>query len=166
MVLTVTCNPALDYRLAVPRLLAGETNRATETQLRAGGKGLNVSRMLAAFGADTRAVSFSAGDTGSMLEAMLAAEPFPAEWIRLPRGRTRINVKLSDGTETEINAPGAPVPEEAFGVLAARVSRLQAGDSEPAAPAPRPSSRAGFRSPRHAPAPAGPRAPAAAPAGA
>ena len=129
MVLTVTCNPALDYRLAVPRLLAGETNRATETQLRAGGKGLNVSRMLAAFGADTRAVSFSAGDTGAMLETMLAAEPFPAEWIRLPRGRTRINVKLSDGTETEINAPGAPVPEEAFGELAARVSRLRAGDT-------------------------------------
>lgn len=129
MVLTVTCNPALDYLMTAPALRPGETNRAEETNLRAGGKGLNVSRMLAAFGVETRAVSFSAGDTGAMLEAMLAPEPFSTEWIRLPRGRTRINVKLSAAEETEINAPGAPVPEEAFGVLAARVSRLRAGDT-------------------------------------
>lgn len=129
MILTVTCNPALDYGMSVPDLRQGETNRATATQLRAGGKGLNVSRMLAAFGAVTRAVSFSAGDTGAFLENLLAAERFPVEWIRLPEGRTRINVKLSDGIETEINAPGAPVPEKAFCALTERVSRLQAGDT-------------------------------------
>ena len=129
MILTVTCNPALDYLMTAPALRPGETNRAEETNLRAGGKGLNVSRMLAAFGVETRAVSFSAGDTGTMLEAMLGAEPFSTEWIRLPRGRTRINVKLSAAEETEINAPGAPVPEEAFEALAERVSHLRPGDT-------------------------------------
>lgn len=129
MILTVTCNPALDYGMAVPELRQGETNRATATQLRAGGKGLNVSRMLAAFGMDTQAVSFCAGDTGAVLENLWAAERFPIEWIRLPEGRTRINVKLSDGIETEINAPGAPVPEKAFQALMGRVSHLRAGDA-------------------------------------
>lgn len=128
MVLTVTCNPALDYLMTVSGLHPGETNRAEETRLRAGGKGLNVSRMLATFGVETRAVSFSAGDTGVMLETMLAAEPFPTEWIRLPRGRTRINVKLTGTEETEVNAPGAPVPETAFRALEERVRGLQAGD--------------------------------------
>lgn len=129
MILTVTCNPALDYLMEMPELRPGETNRATEAQLRAGGKGLNVSRMLAALGTETQAVSFSAGDTGAMLETMLAAEAFPTVWIRLPKGRTRINVKLTGADETEVNAPGSPVPEEAFRALTERVRRLRPGDA-------------------------------------
>lgn len=128
MIVTVTCNPALDYVAEVPGLTLGVTNRAKETVLRPGGKGLNVSRMLRTFGAETLALGLSAGETGAMLERMVAGEEIPAEWIPLASGSTRINIKLTGGEETEINAPGAPVSEAALAALAARLERLRAGD--------------------------------------
>ena len=51
--------------------------------------------------------------------------------IRLAEGCTRINVKLKapDGSETEINAPGAPIGEDGMRKLYARLSVLGSGDT-------------------------------------
>ena len=43
MIYTVTVNPALDYVLQLPEVKDGETNRSSDTQFLAGGKGINVS---------------------------------------------------------------------------------------------------------------------------
>ena len=48
MIVTVTPNPSVDRTLVVPVLLRGEVNRADAGQIDAGGKGVNVSRALAA----------------------------------------------------------------------------------------------------------------------
>ena len=55
----------------------------------------------------------------------------PLDVIRLAEGCTRINVKLKapDGSETEINAPGAPIGEDGMRKLYARLSVLGSGDT-------------------------------------
>ena len=50
MIYTVTFNPALDYVMQVPSFLPGETNRAESEELQVGGKGINVSLVLAQLG--------------------------------------------------------------------------------------------------------------------
>jgi fructose-1-phosphate kinase PfkB-like protein len=53
MIYTVTLNPALDRELTVPDLAFDEVLRATALRIDYGGKGFNVSRALAALGAES-----------------------------------------------------------------------------------------------------------------
>ncbi|MDG4863847.1 1-phosphofructokinase, partial [Streptomyces sp. T-3] len=50
MILTVTPNPSLDRTYEVPSLDRGEVIRATGDRMDPGGKGVNVSRAVAAAG--------------------------------------------------------------------------------------------------------------------
>ena len=125
MIYTVTFNPAIDYVMRLPTVAAGETNRAAETSLQFGGKGINVSLVLRELGAETTALGFVAGFTGEALAAHLTARGIPADFIALPYGLTRINVKVkADGTETELNAPGPEIPADCLNALLSRLDRL------------------------------------------
>ena len=55
MIYTVTLNPSLDYLAETPEFCLGRVNRTTAETLRAGGKGINVSRMLKNLGVDSGA---------------------------------------------------------------------------------------------------------------
>ena len=61
MIYTVTLNPALDYVMQLPSLLPGDTNRAEGEELQVGGKGINVSLVLAQLGLESTALGFLAG---------------------------------------------------------------------------------------------------------
>ena len=71
MIVTVTPNPALDRTIEVARLRRGELHRVPRATLEAGGKGINVARMLAANGVRTRAVFPAGGPEGEALVGML-----------------------------------------------------------------------------------------------
>ena len=66
MIYTVTFNPAIDYvvRLDAP-LEVGEVNRAQGEDCVLGGKGINVSGVLAQLGCESVALGFVAGETGA-----------------------------------------------------------------------------------------------------
>ena len=67
MIYTVTMNPSLDYLLSLPALQAGETNRSAAERLVAGGKGINVSKMLYNLGTDSIIWGFAGGFSGEEL---------------------------------------------------------------------------------------------------
>ena len=69
MIYTVTFNPAIDYvvRLDAP-LEVGAVNRAQGEDCVLGGKGINVSGVLAQLGCESVALGFVAGETGAWLE--------------------------------------------------------------------------------------------------
>lgn len=112
MIDTVTYNPSLDYRVRLGAIEWGAVNRAEETQLRCGGKGINVSIVLTRLGVENTALGFAAGFTGDALEQELHRMGVRTDLIRLQSGMTRINLKLCDARETEINGMG-PCPDEA-----------------------------------------------------
>ena len=133
MIYTLTFNPALDYIMRLPVLREGETNRAASTALQFGGKGINVSLVLAEMGVESVALGFVAGFTGEALSAHLAAVGVQTDFIPLPEGLTRINVKLKtpegDHPETEINAAGPAIPTECLEALYRKLDALSAGDT-------------------------------------
>ena len=112
---TVTFNPAIDYvvRLDAP-LEVGQVNRACGEDCVLGGKGINVSGVLAQLGCPSVALGFVAGETGAWLERGLAAQGLHTDFVHLENGMTRINVKIKAGQETELNGAGPDIPDEAL----------------------------------------------------
>ena len=128
MVYTVTFNPALDYVMKVGSLKSDNINRAGETILSYGGKGINVSVILTRLGAPNRALGFIAGFTGKELERRLTADGVDNDFCLLGSGSTRINVKIKAETELDINAAGPPVSEGDIESLLDKLSVIESGD--------------------------------------
>lgn len=128
MIYTVTFNPALDYVVRLPAFEPGAVNRTESEDIQLGGKGINVSCVLGQLGFKSVALGFVAGFTGEAVEAGLARRGVSADFIRLPEGLTRINVKIKASVETEINGQGPAIPAEALEELFQKLDRLAAGD--------------------------------------
>lgn len=128
MIFTVTLNPSLDYIVRTHRLTPGALCRTQDEVLYPGGKGVNVSLMLARLGLPSRATGFLAGDTGALFERLLQSPFITQDFVQLPAGRTRINVKVRADGETELNGAGPAVGEDALSALGARLDALQPGD--------------------------------------
>ncbi|MDY3618357.1 1-phosphofructokinase [Agathobaculum sp.] len=128
MIFTVTLNPSLDYIVRTHRLTPGALCRTQNEALYPGGKGVNVSLMLARLGLPSRATGFLAGDTGALFEKLLHSSMIEQDFVQLPAGRTRINVKVRADGETELNGAGPAVGEAALGSLGERLDALQPGD--------------------------------------
>lgn len=129
MIYTVTLNPALDYYCTVETLNLRETNRCITESLIGGGKGINVSLMLAQLGVPTTALGFAAGFTGEELIRQLQDQSVNDDFIRCAQGQTRINVKINSGVETEINGRGPEVSAAEREALLDRIRRIQPGDT-------------------------------------
>ena len=129
MIYTVTFNPAIDYvvRLNAP-LEVGEVNRAKGEDCVLGGKGINVSGVLAQLGCESVALGFVAGETGAWLERGLAAQGLKTDFVHLEQGMTRINVKIKAGQETELNGAGPDIPESAMQELEKKLDSLNEDD--------------------------------------
>ena len=127
MIYTVTFNPALDYVVFLDDLKLGDVNRSTRESIFYGGKGINVSTILNTLGLETTALGFVAGFTGKAIEDGLAAQGIHTDFIHLPEGNSRINVKVKHGDETEINGQG-PVITEAINELFAKLATLTKED--------------------------------------
>ncbi|MFD9634307.1 1-phosphofructokinase family hexose kinase, partial [Streptomyces violascens] len=106
-ILTVTPNPSLDRTYEVPGLERGEVLRATGERVDPGGKGVNVSRAVAAAGHRTVAVMPLGGAPGALVQELLGAEGIEVAPVPVA-GHTRSNISVAepDGTLTKINAPG------------------------------------------------------------
>ena len=129
MVYTVTFNPALDYVMNLNEFTAGETNRSQAEKIFIGGKGINVSIVLARLGVNTAALGFTAGFVGLEIERIARDLGVNADFIHVENGCSRINVKLKQSVGvTEINARGAEIPQNALEKLYRKLDELTDGD--------------------------------------
>lgn len=128
MIYTVTFNPALDYIVFLDDMKLGDINRATRESIFYGGKGINVSTILNTLGLETTALGFVAGFTGKAIEEGLASLGIHTDFIHLPEGNSRINVKVKHGDETEINGQGPVITDEAIEALFAKLDTLTPED--------------------------------------
>jgi 1-phosphofructokinase len=110
-VLAVTLNPSIDKTVEIEELVPYGLNRAVRVELDPGGKGINVARVLRAFGVDVTVTGFAAGDAGKMLRGLLWQEKIGCDLMEI-RGETRTNIKIFDRSVkkvTEINERGCEV---------------------------------------------------------
>ena len=129
MVYTVTFNPAIDYVVHMDAFRAGEVNRTTAEEMYFGGKGINVSAVLKELGVQSRALGFTAGFTGEAIENGVAAMGIEADFVRLPKGDSRINVKIKASEESEINAQGPDIDEVSLEKLFEKTDAVNDGDT-------------------------------------
>lgn len=119
MILTVTLNPSLDEWIELPRVRIGALHRARRFTRYAGGKGINVSRVVHELGGPTRAYALLAGDDGAILRDQLRRLAIPCRAVEVT-GATRNNYKIvtdDPPAVTEINTPGPRVSPQALNVL-------------------------------------------------
>lgn len=128
MVYTVTFNPAIDYVVHTDELTVGMTNRSRSEQMYVGGKGINVSMVLAELGIRSKALGFVAGFTGRAIEDGAKEKGVETDFVHLENGNSRINVKIKSKEETELNGQGPKIPDKAVEELFGKLDRVKDGD--------------------------------------
>ena len=127
MIYTVTLNPSIDFIVRIDKVEIGEVNRMESDDKFAGGKGINVSRILQRLGVDNTATGFIGGFTGRFVTDGLDAEGIKTKFVAVDQD-TRINVKIKADQETEINGAGPIINEYQLAELEAVLSSVSADD--------------------------------------
>lgn len=108
MIVTVTLNPALDKTLILDIFNVSKVNRVLDIREDAGGKGINVSKLIAGLGGDTVATGVVAGPIGNFIKDQLSELKVAHDFVST-KGNTRTNTKIVDlknKTHTDVNEPG------------------------------------------------------------
>jgi 1-phosphofructokinase family hexose kinase len=97
----------------VPNFRLGRRHRTVEQRTMAGGKGVNIARILKALGQPVIATGFAGGATGTQIVEQLTEESILNDFVRI-REESRTNTSVLDpttGEQTEINERGPLVSE-------------------------------------------------------
>lgn len=111
--LTMTLNAAVDKTYTVPGFALDRVNRPVHALTTAGGKGINVARVVRTLGGEVTATGFLGGSTGDWVSEEMARESIPARFVRVS-GASRLCIAVLDtvaGTQTEVNESGPLVTE-------------------------------------------------------
>lgn len=131
MIITVTLNPALDKTVEIPDFSLDAVNRITAMRTDPGGKGLNVSKVIAKLGGTSTAVGVLGGTTGRRIADAMDALGIACQFTFV-EGETRTNLKVIDParhTNTDLNEPGLTVDQETLDHMRdALVAAIRPGD--------------------------------------
>lgn len=127
MIYTLTLNPSIDYVVSLEELKFSELNRIQEEHFLAGGKGINVSRVLNNLAYESTALGFMGGFTGQFVKSELEAEEIKTDFIEI-EAPTRINIKLKTTQETEVNSQGPAIDKDSAQALLDKIRLLETGD--------------------------------------
>lgn len=127
MILTVTLNPAVDKTYTAGELIVGHVNRMRTAMSFAGGKGINVARVLRQYGQLVCATGFLGGYAGDFIEDTLLDKQVECQFIRVGgETRSNINILADNGYSTEIIEPGPLIEEAALQEFLALYEELAA----------------------------------------
>jgi tagatose 6-phosphate kinase len=112
VILTVTLNMALDVTYRVETFERGQTTRVGEVARRAGGKGVNVARVLHELGREVAVTGLAGGFNGEAARAEMKAAGLRDELIEI-EGQSRLTVVVvdRDGAATGFSERGPVVTE-------------------------------------------------------
>ncbi len=112
MILTVTLNPSVDIKYTLDYFSIDEVNRVDQVIKTAGGKGLNVSRVLKQLDADVGATGFLGGELGEFIRSELKKECIVDLFVPIS-GKTRNCIAvIHEGMQTEILESGPVIQDE------------------------------------------------------
>ncbi|MBL4934448.1 1-phosphofructokinase [Clostridium sp. YIM B02515] len=114
MIRTITLNPAVDKTVEIDNFKVGNVNRVSTQRVDAGGKGINVSKVIKSLGGESKALGVLAGRNGQFIKSYLDSIEIDNKFVFV-NGETRTNLKVIDkinGTNTDINETGTFVSEE------------------------------------------------------
>ncbi len=115
MIATVTLNPAVDKTYTCTGILPGQVNRMDSAKNLAGGKGINVAKVLRQYGYPVRTLGFLGGYSGKLIEDYVISIGAESLFTKVA-GETRcsVNILSQDGYVTELLEPGPGILGEEF----------------------------------------------------
>ncbi len=129
-IVTVCLNPAIDLAVEAPELQLGAHQKVRELSRVAGGKGVNVSRVLARLGVASVAMGFVGAENRRLFDELPELGPIEPDFVERP-GRTRENITLTDPArhqDTHLRFAGLAVDGADLDRLAERLApRMSAG---------------------------------------
>lgn len=110
MIITVTMNPSIDISYPLETLKLDTVNRVPLVSKTAGGKGLNVTRVINQLGGDVLATGLLGGHHGAFIESQLNTEGINHQFAKIA-GETRNSIAIlhDEGHQTEILEAGPNV---------------------------------------------------------
>jgi len=126
LILTVTPNAAIDKTYIVEGFGLDRVHRPTAVRTVAGGKGINVVRVLQELGREALATGFVGGQNGDAVIEGLDHEGIKHDFVRV-KGETRLCIAIVDpttGTQTEVNENGPEVSPEELDTMMVRIAEL------------------------------------------
>ena len=130
MIYTITLNPAIDYFITLDEtLLVDEVNRGSHEIYKAGGKGLNVSKILSVMNIPSKAIAVLGGFTGQYIQDSFEEDP-NIEMIPIPvDGMNRINMKANYGKKALcVNGSGPVANDCTVQLLLDEIAKINADD--------------------------------------
>lgn len=113
MVLIISVNTSLDRIIVVDDFQAGDVYRAKEEFMLAGGKALNVLRMVSMLGTNAGLLGFVGGYTGQKIKESLLAEGLShrCQWVEIEKTSRICDVVVdtNKGCSTVLNSQGEPL---------------------------------------------------------
>lgn len=111
MILTITLNPSVDIAYQLDTFHLDTVNRVEKVQKTAGGKGLNVTRVLKQIGEDVVATGFIGGEIGSYVKKQLTRNDIKNSFVEIGNETRNCIAVLHDGQQTEILEQGPTIQE-------------------------------------------------------
>lgn len=111
MILTITLNPSVDIAYQLDTFHLDTVNRVEKVQKTAGGKGLNVTRVLKQVGEDVVATGFIGGEIGSYVKKQLTRNDIKNSFVEIGNETRNCIAVLHDGQQTEILEQGPTIQE-------------------------------------------------------
>ncbi len=123
MIITVTLSPTIDKTIYVEGFKLDSINNMKGTREDAGGKGINVSKMIKKLQGDTLATGFIGGLVGNDIKKKLDDDLIPYDFIQVEHP-SRYNIKIVDRqvkTFTDINEGGGVITPEEIAALESKI---------------------------------------------
>ena len=127
MIYTIALNPAIDRTIWIRKIDYDDANRVEKECRFAGGKGIDVSKVLVDLGVMNRALGFVGGYAGVELERRLASEGVVNDFTHISE-ETRTNIIIHEnatGRQVQINARGPEVTPYELGELMKKIEQLK-----------------------------------------
>ncbi|MDW8290571.1 MAG: 1-phosphofructokinase [Armatimonadota bacterium] len=125
-VLTVTLNAAVDKTYRVEGFCLDRVFRVEAGRVVAGGKGINVARVLHTLGVPVVATGFLGGHNGAFILDSLQQEGIPGDFV-WTRGESRVCLAVIDpiaGTQTELNEIGPEIHPDEVSALEQKLEQI------------------------------------------
>lgn len=129
MIVTVTLNPAIDIAYTVPQFAVGASHRPETVSERAGGKGVNVARVLIEQGIPATVVAPVGGRSGAQFEADCDAAAIPHRLVPVAATTRRTIAVVDPEHTTNLNEAGTCPSADELDQLLAAVGQALAGAS-------------------------------------
>lgn len=126
MIITVTLNAVVDKTYTVENFTLDRVHRPSAERRTAGGKGINVARVLTTLGQEVVATGFVGGHNGDLITSALDLGGIEHDFVQT-RGETRFCIAVVDPvnkTQTEVNENGPDIGPDEVEALRERISSL------------------------------------------